>query len=114
LPGAESTKLDTSMPGADDRGSGTEADDRDTPGSARKTWSTPREGLVLFLRGATFSVAAPLALIVGTILSLVNQLHVVLDGDATWATWVRIAVNYAVPYCVASVGFLAASRRSES
>jgi hypothetical protein len=78
--------------------------------SVTETWSTPREALALFCRGATFSTAAPVALIVGTILSLVNQLHVVLDGDGTWATWVRIAVNYAVPYCVASIGFLAARR----
>jgi hypothetical protein len=74
------------------------------------SWTTPRQAFRLFCRGATFSTAAPIALIVGTVLSLVNQLHVVLDGDATWATWVRVVVNYAVPYSVASIGFLSACR----
>lgn len=92
---------------ADGRADG---DDRPARDGTPIRWSTPREAVTLFLRGATFSTAAPVALVVGTVLSLVNQLHVVLDGDATWATWVRIAVNYAVPYTVASIGFLAACR----
>jgi hypothetical protein len=37
----------------------------------------------LFYRGATLRTAAPIAIIVGTVLSVVNQLHVVLDGDST-------------------------------
>jgi hypothetical protein len=74
------------------------------------SWTTPRQAFGLFCRGATFSTAAPIALIVGTLLSLVNQLHVVLGGDATWVTWVRVVVNYAVPYSVASIGFLSACR----
>jgi hypothetical protein len=79
-------------------------------GRSTPSWTTPRQAVGMFCRGVTFSTAAPTALIVGTVLSLVNQLHVVLDGDATWATWVRIVVNYAVPYTVASVGFLSACR----
>ena len=74
------------------------------------SWTTPPEAFGLFCRGVTFRTAAPVALIVDSVLSLVNQLHVVLDGDATWATWVRVAVNYAVPYVVASIGFLSACR----
>jgi hypothetical protein len=74
------------------------------------SWTTPTEAFGLFCRGVTFRTAAPVAVLVGTVLSLVNQLHVVVDGDATWATWVRVAVNYAVPYAVASVGFLSACR----
>jgi hypothetical protein len=74
------------------------------------SWTTPRQGFSLFCRGATFATAAPVAAVVGTLLSLVNQLHVVVDGDATWATWARVAVNYLVPYTVASIGVLAACR----
>jgi hypothetical protein len=74
------------------------------------SWTTLPQAFGLFCRGATFRTAAPVAIIVGTVLSLVNQLQVVVDGDATWATWVRIVVNYAVPYAVASVGFLSACR----
>jgi hypothetical protein len=51
-------------------------------------------------------------MVVGTVLSAVNQGAVVLGGDANWATWVRIAVNYATPFLVASVGYLGARRAS--
>jgi hypothetical protein len=75
-----------------------------------RSWTTPRQAFGLFCRGATFSIAAPVALVVGTVLSLINQLQVVVEGDATWATWARVAANYAVPYTVASIGFLSACR----
>jgi hypothetical protein len=75
-----------------------------------RSWTTPRQAFGLFCRGGTFSIAAPVALVVGTVLSLVNQLQVVVEGDATWATWARVAANYAVPYTVASIGFLSARR----
>ena len=52
-----------------------------------------------------------MALVVGTILSLVNQGSVVAGGLATPATWVRIAINYVIPFCVASFGYLMACRR---
>jgi len=70
------------------------------PPAARSvlSWTTPLQALALFARGATFRTAGPTALVVGTVLSLVNQLHVVLDGAATWATWARVVVNFAVPY----------------
>ena len=74
------------------------------------SWTTARQAIGLFGRGATFRTAAPVAIIVGTVLSLVNQLHVVIDGSATWATWTRVAINYTVPYIVASIGFLSACR----
>ncbi len=67
----------------------------------------------MFLRGITLRTAGPTALVVGTVLSLVNQGAVVVGGHADGGTWVRVAVNFAVPFCVASVGFLSA-RRAES
>jgi hypothetical protein len=73
------------------------------------TWSRPREAIVLFLRGRTARTAAPVAAVVGTVLSVVNQGHLLLDGGDV-ATWTRVGVNYLVPYCVASVGFLSARR----
>lgn len=73
------------------------------------TWSRPREAVALFLRGRTVRTAAPVAAVVGTVLSAVNQGHLVLDGGGT-GTWIRIAVNYLVPFLVASTGFLSARR----
>lgn len=78
--------------------------------SETPSWTTARQAIGLFCRGATLRTAAPVAIIVGTVLSLVNQLHVIIDGDVTWATWIRIAINYTVPYIVASIGFLSACR----
>ncbi len=74
-------------------------------------WSTRREALDLFVRGATVRTAVPTALVVGTILSAVNHGDVVAGGSAGPDTWVRIAVNYLVPFLVASIGFLSARRR---
>ncbi len=43
-------------------------------------------------------------------LSAVNQGDVVVTGAAGVDTWIRIGVNFLVPFCVASFGFLAARR----
>lgn len=74
------------------------------------TWSRPSQAVALFLRGRTAGTAAPVAAVVGTVLSAVNQGDVLLAGGGGVLTWVRVAVNYAVPFCVASIGFLAARR----
>lgn len=51
------------------------------------------------------------AFVVGTILFAINQLDVVLAGQATTGTWIKIGVTYLVPFCVANVGILIASHR---
>ena len=55
-----------------------------------------------------------IALIVGTILFAINQLDVVLRGDATAAVWIKAAVTYLVPFSVSNAGVLVASRRPRS
>ncbi|MFA5885127.1 MAG: nitrate/nitrite transporter NrtS [Acidimicrobiia bacterium] len=77
---------------------------------APASWSTPREALGLFLRGATVRTGVRVALVVGTVLSLVNQGQTIANGSATVGTWVRVAVNYMVPFLVSSYGFLAGCR----
>jgi hypothetical protein len=73
-------------------------------------WTTNREGAVLIARGVTFRTASRVALVVGTILTLVNQGAIMMDGDSTVGTWVRVGVNYLVPYLVSSVGYIAPFR----
>ena len=73
-------------------------------------WSTRGQALGLFARGATVRVAGGVALVVGTILSVVNQGSVVLGGEASWLTWLRVGVNYLTPFVVASIGYLAGCR----
>ena len=77
-------------------------------------WGTPREAIhVVFLR-TTLRRTVRIALVVGTLLSLINQGSVIVGGDATAVTWIRVLANYFVPFCVSSAGFLTATKRSES
>ena len=80
------------------------------PSGRLATWQTPREAVRLFLRGVTVRTASKVAAVVGTVLSLVNQGDTIASGNATATTWVRIGVNYLVPFLVSSYGFLAACR----
>ncbi|WP_245975493.1 class I SAM-dependent methyltransferase [Amycolatopsis palatopharyngis] len=76
----------------------------------RCSWELPRDALLLVARGRTARTAVPVAVVVGTVLSLVNQGTVIVEGTADTGTWARVAVNYAVPFVVASIGFLLARR----
>ncbi|MGE0141130.1 MAG: nitrate/nitrite transporter NrtS [Ilumatobacteraceae bacterium] len=75
-------------------------------------WSSPLDAARLIARGATFPTSSRVAAIVGTVLSAINQGSVIVDGDASTATWIRVAVNYLVPFCVSSIGYLAPFRVS--
>jgi hypothetical protein len=83
-------------------------------GAARPEWSRPSEALRLFLAGATLRTSSKVAAVVGTVLSAVNQGSVILGGDATPSTWIRVGVNYLVPFLVSSIGFLSACRNREA
>jgi hypothetical protein len=54
-----------------------------------------------------------IALVVGTILTLINQLDVFLKGDEVALTWVKCALNYCVPFVVSNLGRLAGKRAEE-
>jgi hypothetical protein len=79
-----------------------------SPNLRKETWDTYREAFGVFARGATVSAASKIALVVGTWLSLVNHSGAIFDGRPPW---LKIALNYATPFVVASLGFLAARRR---
>jgi hypothetical protein len=49
-----------------------------------------------------------IAIVVGIILTLINQGSVITAGDATAATWVRCALNFIVPFLVSNAGLLSA------
>lgn len=51
-----------------------------------------------------------IAIVVGIILTLINQGAVIIAGDATAATWVRCALNFIVPFLVSNAGLLSARR----
>ena len=66
----------------------------------------------LDLRNLSRCIAA--ALIVGTILFVINQADVVFGGRATALTWIKIGLSYLVPFFVANYGIVLASRRPSS
>jgi hypothetical protein len=76
------------------------------------TWSTPTEALRIVFMRTTLRKTTRIALVVGTILSLINQAGVIFGGDAGPVTWIRVGANYLVPFCVSSAGFLGATRRT--
>lgn len=47
-----------------------------------------------------------IALVVGTVLTAVNQLDVVLRGDASAAVPFKVAANFFVPFVVSNLGLL--------
>jgi len=51
-----------------------------------------------------------IALVVGVILTVINQGTVIASDDATPATWVRCALNFVVPFLVSNAGLLSGRR----
>jgi hypothetical protein len=46
------------------------------------------------------SAALRIALVVGTVLNVINQGPAIFSGEGP--SWMHVALNYVVPYCVAS------------
>jgi len=80
-------------------------------GADAPLWSSAVEalGVVLYRRHLVRTITV--AVVVGTVLFCINQLDVVLSGDATTATYIKSATTYLVPFCVANYGVLTATRR---
>jgi hypothetical protein len=49
-----------------------------------------------------------IALVVGVILTAINQLDVILGGAATTGTWIKCGLNFVVPFVVSNLGLLRA------
>jgi NADH:ubiquinone oxidoreductase subunit 6 (subunit J) len=62
------------------------------------------------LRPANLRRTVVIAVVVGTIFTLVNEVQDLADGNGTWVTGIKIAVNYLVPFLVANLGVLVAHR----
>jgi hypothetical protein len=78
------------------------------------TWSTPAEAARLICRRRNLLRTVGVAAVVGTVLFCINQLDIVVGGNATSATWLKGALTYAVPFCVANYGVLTATHRHRS
>jgi hypothetical protein len=51
-----------------------------------------------------------IALVVGVLLTVINQSGVIVAGDATTVTWVRCGLNFVVPFLVSNAGPLRGRR----
>lgn len=69
-----------------------------------------REALGYVLLPHHLRRTATIALIVGTLLTAINQGDVLLGGAATSTTWVKCAMNFVVPFCVSNLGLLGGRR----
>jgi len=82
-----------------------------TSSTGASSWSTWREAPVVVLRNLRSTVT--IALVVGTVLFCINQLDVVIRGDATTLVWLKAALTYAVPLIVSNLGVLTATRSAD-
>jgi hypothetical protein len=51
------------------------------------------------------------AIIVGTILTMINQGNIILSGEFPPSLYWKIPLTYCVPYCVATAGAILNARR---
>jgi NAD(P)H-hydrate epimerase len=73
-------------------------------------WRTPVQAARLIAGGATFATAARIALVVGTLLTVVNLGGALTSGHAGLATALQAMANYLIPYVVSSLGVLSRTR----
>lgn len=55
-----------------------------------------------------------IALVVGSVLTLINQGDVLVRGEATVLTGVKIGLNFVVPFIVSNLGVLAGDRSARA
>ena len=70
-----------------------------------------RDACVYCARRENLRRTVRIALVVGVLLTAINQGGVIAAGDATTATWVRCGLNFVVPFLVSNAGLLSGRRR---
>jgi len=80
------------------------AQDSRGPGSRRR--AAVREGVAFCSQRRNLHRTVRIALVVGLVLTLINQGALIASGHATVATWVRCGLNFVVPFLVSNAGLL--------
>ena len=75
-----------------------------------RPWTQPREACRQLACGATLRTCTPVALVVGSVLSVVNQGDVMLAGMADERVALKIMANLLIPFLTSSAGALLAVR----
>ena len=74
----------------------------------RSRWA--RDAVAFCLQRRNLRRTTRIALVVGVVLTVINQSGVIASGHATLATWVRCALKFAVPFLVSNAGLLGGRR----
>ena len=82
-----------------------------TDSQATVGWSTWREIGAVVMCPRHLRRTTAIALLIGSIFFAMNQLAVVLSGDATPVIWLKVALTYLTPFCMSNFGILTATRR---
>ena len=80
---------------------------------AAPTWRTTGELAAILARPHHLRRTIGVALVVGAILFAINQLDVVLRGQATPGVWLKCGLTFLVPFCVSNYGIAVATRRRD-
>lgn len=67
-------------------------------------------GIAVCCRRTNLRRTIRIALVVGTLLTLINQGDVLVHGEASAATAVKIVFNFLIPFIVSNLGVLAGDR----
>src|SRR5918995_2638891 len=65
-----------------------------------------RAALAYVLRREHLRRTVRIALVVGILLTAVNQLDVIVGGETTAITWIKCGTNFVVPFIVSNLGLL--------
>jgi hypothetical protein len=76
------------------------------------TWSTWHQAVSVIAAPRQLKKTASVALIVGSAFFAMNQLSVIVAGQATAIVWLKAALTYLTPLLVSSFGVLSATRQS--
>ena len=79
--------------------------------SERPTWSNWRELIAVVSFPQHLKRTVTIAVIVGTVFFAMNQLPIVLGGEATVIVWFKVALTYLTPLCMSNLGIASATRR---
>jgi hypothetical protein len=78
----------------------------------RTTWTTWREAVALVVEPRHLKRTLSIALIVGSTFFAMNQLSVIIAGQANAIVWLKAALTFLTPLCVSNVGVLSATREA--
>jgi hypothetical protein len=75
---------------------------------SRRTW---RDAAAIVLARGNLTRTLTIASIVGSVFFTMNQLGVILAGDAGAIVWLKVAMTYLTPLIVSNLGVLSATRQ---